>query len=131
MEFEDKSQLLPLPEEIWQDILESDVLRLNGKQAHVMGRMDEDEKHLCPLQNGVVTRLLLMYSNQGERVLDPFSGQGTTGYWSIKHGRYYVGCELKESYWRLSERVIDEAESAAKEFDMFEFMANKRELANV
>jgi DNA modification methylase len=126
-QFEDESALLPLPEEIWLDIQESDVLRLNGKQAHTLGRTEEDEKHLCPLQNGVVERLVMMYSNQGERVLDPFSGQGTTGYWSIKHGRYYVACELKESYWKLSQRVIDKAEQDSKSFDMFEFMANKRE----
>jgi DNA modification methylase len=128
-EFKDEEALLPLPEEIWLDIQESDVLKMNGKQTHRLGRGEDDEKHLCPLQNGVVTRLLLMYSNQGERVLDPFSGQGTTGFWSIKHGRYYVGCELKKSYWDLSRKVIDRAEGAAKEFDMFEFASMKREKA--
>jgi DNA modification methylase len=128
-EFDNEEDLLPLPEQIWTDILESDVLRLNGKQAHIAGRDNEDEKHLCPLQNGVVERLLLMYSNQGERILDPFSGQGTTGYWAIKHAREYIGCELKESYWKLSNRVLREAEANAKEFDMFQFMEAKKELA--
>jgi len=127
--FEDEADLLPMPEQIWLDIVESDVLRLNGKQAHVKGRENEDEKHLCPLQNGVVERLLLMYSNPGEIVLDPFSGQGTTGYWSIKYGRKYRGCELKQSYWKLSQRVIDAAELEALSFDLFQFAENKKELA--
>lgn len=126
-QFDDEKDLLPMPEEIWLDIQESDILRLNGKQAHVMGRENEDEKHLCPLQNGVVERLLLMYSNPKDTVLDPFSGQGTTGYWSIKYDRRYVGCELKESYWHLSKKVIDAAEIAANSMDLFEFSEMKKE----
>jgi DNA modification methylase len=126
-QFDDETDLLPLPEEIWLDIQESDILRLNGKQAHVQGRDNEDEKHLCPLQNGVIERLLMMYSNPKDIVLDPFSGQGTTGYWSIKYGRKYRGCELKESYWNLSKRVIDAAEIQAQSFDLFELMESKKE----
>jgi hypothetical protein len=126
-QFENDADLLPLPEEIWLDIQESDVLRLNGKQAHVQGRGNEDEKHLCPLQNGVIERLIMMYSNPGDKILDPFSGQGTTGYWSIKYGRSYVGCELKESYWKLSKRVIDAAEIQAQSFNLFEFAEAKKE----
>lgn len=126
-QFENDADLLPLPEEIWLDIQESDVLRLNGKQAHVQGREDKDEKHLCPLQNGVIERLLLMYSNPDETVLDPFSGQGTTGYWSIYHGRKYRGCEIKESYWKLSQKVLQSAEKAANEYDMFEYIKMKQE----
>jgi DNA modification methylase len=125
--FEDEKDLLPLPEQIWLDIQEGDVLRLNGKQAHIKGRENEDEKHLCPLQNGVIERLLLMYSNPGEPILDPFSGQGTTGYWSIKYGRQYIGSELKESYWKLSRSVIETAESDAINFDLFQFAENKKE----
>lgn len=128
-QFENKSDLLPLPEQIWLDIRESDVLRLNGKQSHKLGRDDRDEKHLCPLQNGVIERLLFMYSNPNELILDPFSGQGTTGYWSIYHGRQYVGCELKESYWNLSKKVMNQAELDSKSFDMFAFMEMKKESA--
>lgn len=128
-QFENDSDLLPLPEQIWLDIQETDVLRLNGKQSHIQGRHEDDEKHLCPLQNGVVERLLKMYSNPGELILDPFNGQGTTGYWSIVNDRDYVGCELKPSYWELSKLVIESAEIERNSVDLFAHMEKQKELA--
>jgi len=41
-----------------------------------------------------------------QTVLDPFSGSGTTGAVSIKHGRNYVGCELNPSYIDMTNRRL-------------------------
>jgi DNA modification methylase len=48
-------------------------------------------------------------SAEGDTVLDPFSGSGTTGEVALKLGRNYVGCELNPDYAQLSERRITEA----------------------
>jgi DNA modification methylase len=48
-------------------------------------------------------------SAEGDTVLDPFSGSGTTGEVALKLGRNYVGCELNPDYAKLSERRITEA----------------------
>ena len=48
-------------------------------------------------------------SAEGDTVLDPFSGSGTTGEVALKLGRNYVGCELNPDYARLSEKRITEA----------------------
>lgn len=75
-------------------IRETDVL--NVQQA----RETDDERHLAPLQLGVIERAIKLWSAPGDTVLDPFNGIGSTGYMALKLNRKYVGCELKESYWR-------------------------------
>jgi DNA modification methylase len=48
-------------------------------------------------------------SAEGDTVLDPFSGSGTTGEVALKLGRNYVGCEINPDYAQLSEKRISEA----------------------
>jgi DNA modification methylase len=75
-------------------IRETDVL--NVQQA----RETDDERHLAPLQLGVIERAVKLWSAPGDTVLDPFNGIGSTGYVSLKLHRKYVGIELKGSYWK-------------------------------
>lgn len=86
---------------VWSDIRETDVLE--GWQG---GREEGDEKRVCPLQLEVIRRLIRLYSNPGETVLDPFCGIGSTGWVCIEQGRDFTGFELKESYARLAERNL-------------------------
>ena len=48
-------------------------------------------------------------SAEGDTVLDPFSGSGTTGEVALKLGRNYIGTELNPDYAKLSEKRITEA----------------------
>ena len=85
----------------WTDIRETDVL-----EGWNRGREDDDEKHVAPLQLEVIRRLIRLYTNPGETVLDPFMGIGSTAVVAIEQGREAVGFELKESYHRLAERYV-------------------------
>lgn len=76
----------------WTDIKETDTL--NTKAA----KTDNDTRHICPLQLGVIDRLVRLYSNPGELVFSPFAGIGSEGYISILRGRRFYGCELKDEY---------------------------------
>lgn len=84
-------------------IRETDVL--NVRQA----RDTNDERHLCPLQLGVIDRLVKVWSAPDEIVFDPFAGIGSTGYVAIKNGRRFVGTELKESYYRSAVQNLNNA----------------------
>lgn len=79
----------------WKDIRETDVL-----EGWKTAREDDAEKHVCPLQLEVIRRLVRLYSNPGDVVLDPFLGIGSTAYVALEQGRRAVGFELKESYAR-------------------------------
>ena len=39
-------------------------------------------------------------------MLDPFAGIGSTGYESIKHGRKFIGVELKPSYFAAAKKNL-------------------------
>lgn len=89
-------------------IAETDVL--NVRQA----RESDDERHLCPLQLGVVKRAVLLWSNPGDTVLSPFMGIGSEGYEALRLGRRFIGCELKESYWQTACRYLREVDVPAE-----------------
>lgn len=75
-------------------IMETDVLN-NFRDA----RAEDDERHLCPLQLGVIERCIKLWSAPGDLVLSPFAGIGSEGYKALLLGRKFVGIELKDSYY--------------------------------
>ena len=91
---------------VWDDIEEVDVL-----DGYRSAREKDDERHVCPLQLGVIFRLVSMYSAPNDLVMDPFMGIGSTAYvcaggrsgdGALTSSRDYVGFELKESYHKLA-----------------------------
>lgn len=99
---------------VWMDIDQSDTLSRDGAKE------EDDERHICPLQLGVIERCLLLWSNPGDVVLSPFMGIGSEGYMAIKHGRRFVGTELKRSYWQVATKNLRQAElSAGQQIDLF------------
>lgn len=88
----------------WSDIKETDTL--NVKE----GRGDDDTKHICPLQLGVIDRLVRLYTNDDEIVFSPFTGIGSEGYQSVKRGRRFYGCEIKDEYYKAAQANLKRAE---------------------
>jgi hypothetical protein len=98
----------------WDDIDIGNVLPF--KEA----REDEDEKHVHPLQLEVIERIILLWSNPGDIVFDPFLGVGSTAYQAIVSGRKGIGSELKTSYYRQSQKNIRSAlETTQKQMSLF------------
>lgn len=90
---------------VWMDIDQGDVL--NGRQA-----LDEkDERHICPLQLGLIERAIRLWSNPGDVVLSPFLGIGSEGYVALKAGRKFIGIELKDTYFKQAVRNLQESAS--------------------
>ena len=88
----------------WSDIRETDTLNVRE------GRGEEDTKHICPLQLGVIRRLVRLYSNPGETVFSPFTGIGSEGHESLLCGRKFYGCEIKQEYFDAACRNLERAE---------------------
>ena len=85
-----------------------------GKQMKTVWTMTSpggDEKALGkhPTQKPIalVERCLLASTNEGDTVLDPFLGGGTTAVACVKVNREFVGIELDFSYLNLATRRLD------------------------
>jgi modification methylase len=63
--------------------------------------------HPAPYPIELPLRLINLYTFEGDIVLDPFMGSGTTAVAAIRSGRHYVGYELDENYVKLSEERIE------------------------
>jgi site-specific DNA-methyltransferase (adenine-specific) len=55
---------------------------------------------------------ILSWSNEGDTVLDPFLGSGTTGKMALQHGRKFVGIEISPEYLAIATRRIAGVEKA-------------------
>ncbi len=87
----------------WRDIRETDTLNTRAAKS------EKDTKHICPLQLGVIERLVKLYSNPGEIVFSPFAGIGSEGYMALKLGRRFYGCEIKQEYYDASLKNLEKA----------------------
>ncbi len=99
---------------VWSDIRRTDVL--NNRE----GRAQGDEKHIAPLQLGVIKRLVWLYSNIGETVFTPFLGIGSEVYTSLLEGRKGIGIELKPSYFDVAVDNIKQAEHKISQPTIFD-----------
>ena len=98
---------------VWMDINQSDTLQYRS------ARSEKDEKHICPLQLGVIHRALQLWSLPDDIVLSPFAGIASEGYESIKMNRKFIGIELKESYYQQGVRNLQAIEKELKEGELF------------
>jgi DNA modification methylase len=99
---------------VWMDIDQSDTLQYRS------ARENDDEKHICPLQLGVIRRAVKLWTNPGDVVLSPFAGIGSEGYVSLQMGRKFVGAELKRSYYEQAARNLESvAHGSERQPDMF------------
>lgn len=64
----------------------------------------------------LLQRIILIGSKEGDIVLDPFMGSGTTGVVAKRFGRSFIGIEIDSSYFEVAARRID---NAAREPDLF------------
>lgn len=58
----------------------------------------------------LIERLIRIYTNPGDTILDPFMGSGTTGVACVQTGRNFIGIEISEEYFKIAERRIHDAQ---------------------
>ena len=58
----------------------------------------------------MIERCVRLWSNPGEVILSPFAGIGSEGYEAIRHGRRFVGIELKAEYAAAAVKNLQRAE---------------------
>lgn len=112
-----RNQWIDWAECCWQDIKETDTLNV------AEGRAESDTRHICPLQLGVIDRVVRLYSNPGEVVFSPFAGIGSELYTALKLGRRAYGCEIKEEYHRTAMKNCERALKSRKSSETMSLFA--------
>ena len=87
---------------------------------------DEDgqKAHSTQKPESLLYRVILSSSRQGDVVLDPFFGSGTTGAVARKLGRHFIGIERDKDYAKLARSRI--AEIAPADGEAIETTKSKR-----
>lgn len=67
------------------------------------------ELHPAVFPEALARDHILSWSNEGDTVLDPFMGSGTTGKMALLHGRKFVGIERDASYFGIARKRITDA----------------------
>jgi len=86
----------PLLPDVW-----TDIYRIRHKK-----RRDE---HPCQLPVPLLERLILMVTDEGDIVLDPFIGTGTTAVAAKKLGRNYIGIDIDPQYIEITKKNLSRA----------------------
>ena len=74
--------------------------------ARVRYRMDEYENHPTQKPIALLDRIIKASSNEGDTVLDPFSGTFTTGFVAKQLNRKSISIEIQEEYLKIGLRRL-------------------------
>lgn len=105
-----------LTDNVWDDIVRMRTLNAEQKRRDLT-------MHVCPLQLDIIERLITRYSNKGDVILDPFGGIGSTPMMAIKMGRYGIGIELNNEYFRDGVGYCKAEEDELNVPTLFDFIA--------
>jgi DNA modification methylase len=81
------------------------VIRMPPHQAR--GGIENDHPAIYPVD--LAKHLVQTFTHDGQTVLDPFMGSGTTGVACLKLGRKFVGVEVHQPYFDIACRRIEQA----------------------
>lgn len=83
-----------------------DGMTRNKRDVWVVSTKPYHGAHFATFPPELIEPCILAGSKEGDIILDPFNGSGTTGEVAIKYHREYIGCEINPEYIRLTERRL-------------------------
>jgi DNA modification methylase len=79
-------------------------------------KVDKDKyRHPTIKPLDITQNLILNSSKEGDNILDPFMGSGTTGVASKKLNRNFIGIELNEKYFEVAKQRINSVTSVREQ----------------
>lgn len=78
----------------------------NKRNVWTVATQPYAEAHFATFPPKLVEPCILAGSREGDTILDPFAGAGTTGLVALRHGRAFVGVELNRAYAEMARERI-------------------------
>jgi len=88
--------------DLWEKIDTRDFKSWRNSVWNIAPARASELHHIAPLPEDIPNRLMTLYSFEGEIILDPFLGSGTTAYCAKKLNRKCIGIEIEEKYCEIS-----------------------------
>ena len=90
------------------------MLRLqHGGVINADSTTGNNQKRLHPTQKPIALMewCIKLFTNEGDTILDPFMGSGTTGVACARLNRNFIGIEINPQYFEIAQRRIAEAQA--------------------
>ena len=100
------------PSDIWKIVLQDWETAL-WNIPNVKANHPEKTIHPCQFPIELVERCVLALTNEGDWLLDPFSGVGSAMLAALKNDRRAMGCEKEKEYIALAKNRINDLRSGA------------------
>ena len=68
----------------------------------------DKSSHPCPIPVSLYERIILLTTNEGDTVMDPFAGQGNFAIACINLNRNFIGFEISKNYVDIANKRIEE-----------------------
>jgi site-specific DNA-methyltransferase (adenine-specific) len=108
-----------LVSDVWTDI-------------HRLRHRKRRDEHPCQLPIHLLERVILMSTDPGDVVLDPFLGTGTTAIAAKQLGRHFIGIEMDRTYARIAREKVQSARASRFEgFYVSHFLGKLQTVRNV
>ena len=114
---------------VWDKVMSEDLtfsqVELAWTDAECMSKLyrcfpNGKEKRIHPTQKplSLIEWILNKYTKEGDLILDPFMGSGTTAVACHKLKRRFIGFELDKEYYDLANERIEEVKNQLSIFDI-------------
>jgi len=94
---------------IWTNSSRKSVKKITCEYNGLLGKREE-RYHPTQKPETLMRQLISTYTQEGDTILDPFMGSGTTGVACVQTGRNFIGIEIEPKYYEIAEKRIAEAQ---------------------
>lgn len=73
-------------------------------------------EHPCPMPKKIVSRCIELSTNEGDTIIDPYMGSGTTCLVAKEMNRKFIGIEREKRFFELAKKRLDKSYQQLKLF---------------
>jgi site-specific DNA-methyltransferase (adenine-specific) len=81
-----------------------------GVYTHCTNNSEREGTHPTEKPRRLMAEIIGDFTNDGQTILDPFMGSGTTGVASVQMGRKFIGIEREPKYFDIACKRIEQAQ---------------------